>query len=148
MTKNKDIVFAKSTDKIEDIQDKFEKYNYSRLPISKTNKPQQIYGIIYQKEFYEMLLNEEYDLKEVIIPPLETKPNIKISRLLKTFQKEHQHMAIVKSNNKVIGLITMEDIIEELVGEIEDEYDIERDEQAELDDELEEKEKSTENKQN
>lgn len=141
MTKNKDVVFAKNTDTLDDIQDKFEKYNYSRLPISKTNKPQQMYGIIYQKEFYEMLLNEEKDLKSVIVDPLITKPNIKISRLLKTFQKEHQHMALVKTNNKVIGLITMEDIIEELVGEIEDEYDVERDEQAELEDELEAEEK-------
>ena len=141
MTKGRDVIFVKDGDSYEHIQEVFEKYNYSRLPISKTNKVNTIYGIIYQKEFYEMLINDEQDLKSIIAEPIITKPNIKISRLLKTLQKEHQHMAFVRSNNKIIGIITLEDIIEELVGEIEDEYDIERDEQLELDEALEEIEK-------
>lgn len=127
MTKNKKVIFVKDSDSLEHIQDVFETYNFSRLPIARNNKISSIYGIIYQKEFYEMLLNDEQDLKSIIIEPIYTKPTIKICRLLKTFQKEHQHMAIVKNGNKVYGLITMEDIIEELVGEIEDEYDEERD---------------------
>lgn len=141
MTKGRDVVFVKDGDSYDSIQEVFEKYNYSRLPISKSSKVNSIYGIIYQKEFYEMLINDEQDLKSIIATPIITKPNIKISRLLKTLQKEHQHMAFVQSNNKIIGIITMEDIIEELVGEIEDEYDIERDEQAELDEQLEELER-------
>ena len=142
MTKGKDVIYVQDGDSYDTIQEVFEKYNYSRLPISKTSKVNTIYGIIYQKEFYEMLINDEQDLKSIIVEPIITKPNIKISRLLKTLQKEHQHMAFVRnSNNKIIGIITLEDIIEELVGEIEDEYDIERDEQAELDEALEEAEK-------
>ena len=141
MTKGKDVVFVNNNDSYDTIQEIFEKYNYSRLPISTTTKVGNIYGIIYQKEFYEMLINDEQDLKSIIASPIITKPNIKISRLLKTLQKEHQHMAFVQSKNKMIGIITLEDIIEELVGEIEDEYDIERDEQAELDEQLEELER-------
>lgn len=141
MTKGRDVIFVNDNDSYDTIQEIFEKYNYSRLPISKTSKVNNIYGIIYQKEFYEMLINDEQDLKSIIASPIITKPNIKISRLLKTLQKEHQHMAFVQSKNKIIGIITMEDIIEELVGEIEDEYDIERDAQAEIDEELEELER-------
>lgn len=141
MTKARDVVYVRDGDSYDTIQEVFEKYNYSRLPISKTQKVNTIYGIIYQKEFYEMLINDEKDLKSVIVDPIITKPNIKISRLLKTLQKEHQHMAFVQQNNKIIGIITLEDIIEELVGEIEDEYDIERDEQAEIDEKMEELQK-------
>ena len=141
MTKGRDVVYVTDNDNYDTIQEVFKKYNYSRLPISKTTKVGNIYGIIYQKEFYEMLINDEQDLKSIIASPIITKPNIKISRLLKTLQKEHQHMAFVQSKNKIIGIITLEDIIEELVGEIEDEYDIERDEQAEIDEQLEELEK-------
>ena len=128
MTKGRDIVFVKNSDSLETIQEVFETYNYSRIPIAKNNKYSSIYGIIYQKEFYEMLLNNEKDLNSIIVNPLSTKNSIKISRQLKTFQKEKQHMAFVKSKTgKIVGLITMEDILEELVGEIDDEYDEERD---------------------
>ena len=133
MTKNKDVIFITDSDSLEKIQEIFETYNYSRLPICKTNNINTVYGILYQKEFYEMLLNDENDLKSIVFEPLFTKSNIKISRQLKTFQKERQHMAIVKNKkNKVVGIITMEDILEELVGEIEDEYDEERDNVEEL----------------
>lgn len=128
MTKNKDVIYIKDSDSLEKIQEVFETYNYSRLPICRTDKLNTVYGIVYQKEFYEMLINDETDLKSIIVEPLITKPYIKISRQLKTLQKERQHMAIVKNKkNKVVGIITMEDILEELVGEIEDEYDEERD---------------------
>jgi len=127
MTKPKKIIFIKASDSLEQIQDTFERYNYSRLPISKDNTVNGIYGIVYQKEFYEMLLNDEKDLKSIVVDALYVKPIIKISRQLKTFQRENLHMAIVKNGKKVVGLVTMEDILEELVGEIEDEYDEERD---------------------
>ena len=133
MTKNKDVIFIKKSDTLEHIQELFETYNYSRLPISKTENINGIFGVVYQKEFYEMLLNDSNDILSIVMEPLFTKTKIKISRLLKTLQKEKIHMAIVKNkNNKVAGIITMEDILEELVGEIEDEYDEERDSIEEL----------------
>lgn len=142
MTKAKDVIFIKKSHSLDHIQELYEIYNYSRLPISKTNNINEVYGIMYQKEFYEMLLNDETDMHDIVMEPVFTKPNIKISRLLKTMQKEQIHMAIVKSkNNKVVGIITMEDILEELVGEIRDEYDEERETIEELNDN-----KSIENK--
>lgn len=128
MTKAKNVIFVKDSDSLDAIQDIFESYNHSRLPIAHTSNISTVYGLIYQKEFYEMLLNDSSDLNSIVAEPVFTKPNIKISRLLKTLQREKKHMAIVKNKNgKVIGIVTMEDILEELVGEIEDEYDEERD---------------------
>lgn len=128
MTKAKNVKFVKDSDSLDYIQDMYETYNHSRIPIARNNNINSIYGIIYQKEFYEMLLNDQTNLESIIAEPIFTKSNIKISRLLKTLQKEKKHMAIVKNKKgKVVGIITMEDILEELVGEIEDEYDEERD---------------------
>lgn len=101
----------------------FDDTNYSRIPIYRENI-NNIIGIIYLNDFYEMLLNSSRSLSEIIRKPIFTLPDIKISYLLKRFQKLHQHMAIVKDREKnTLGLITMEDILEEIVGEIEDEYD-------------------------
>ena len=133
MTKGKDVIFIKKSDTIEHIQELFETYNYSRLPISKNETLNGIYGIVYQKEFYEMLLNDSTDIQSIVMEALFTKTSIKISRLLKTLQREKIHMAFVKNKkDKISGIVTLEDIIEELVGEIEDEYDEERDSIEEL----------------
>ena len=73
MTKNKDVIFIKKSDTLEHIQELFETYNYSRLPISKTENVNGIFGIVYQKEFYEMLLNNSNDILTIVMEPLFTK---------------------------------------------------------------------------
>ena len=125
MVKAKDIVHIKITDSIDKIKNIFAQSNYSRLVVCKTSSIQTAYGIIHQKDLFEFLVNKGTDLSTIIIAdPIIVKPTKKISRLLKEFQSARQHMAIVKDNNdKVIGIVTMEDILEELVGEIKDEND-------------------------
>lgn len=124
MTKAKDVVFIKKTEPIEEIKKAFADSNYSRLIVTKKNDLQSAYGYIHQKDLFEFLVNNEKDINKIIISdPIITKPTNKISRLLKKFQSEHQHLAIVKDDDKVVGIITMEDILEELVGDIKDEND-------------------------
>jgi CBS domain containing-hemolysin-like protein len=81
MTKSRDVIYVSDGDSYQTIQDIFEKYNYSRLPISKNSKANSIYGIIYQKEFYEMLINDELDLKSIIVDPI-IKNNKKYTNIL------------------------------------------------------------------
>ena len=124
MTKAKEVVFVKATDPIEKIKQTFADSNYSRLIVTKNNSLQSAYGVIHQKDLFEFLVDKETDINKIIIKdPLITKPTNKVSRLLKKMQTERQHMAIVKDDNKVVGIVTMEDILEELVGEIRDEND-------------------------
>ena len=98
--------------------------NRSRLVVCKSTKLDTAYGVIHQKDLFELLVKGETDISKIIMTDIVVcKPTHKISRLFKKLQRNHQHLAIVKDENKVVGIVTMEDILEELVGEIEDEND-------------------------
>jgi magnesium and cobalt transporter len=76
------------------------------------------------------LLNLEHNkgllvLQDIVYPVTKVPESKKVAELLKEFQKGHTHIAIVTSaSGNTVGLITLEDLLEEIVGEIEDEYDI------------------------
>lgn len=108
-------------DKIEEI---FRMNSYSRLPVFETTIDT-IVGVIHQKDFYDLMYHNKGSIKKIIKPVIYTSPNTKISTLLKQLQSAKLHMAVVLDEyGGTDGLITVEDIIEELVGEIWDEHDI------------------------
>ena len=96
---------------------------YSRLLIYQ-DSIDHILGTVHQKDFYVGCGITEKPLKEIIVPPLFVLENEPISRLLKTLQKAKTHVAVVVDEyGGTCGIVTMEDILEELVGEIWDEHD-------------------------
>lgn len=95
------------------------KQGHSRLPIY---KGENIVGIIYVKDFLIGIKNQT-NWQKLIRTPYFVQTSMKINALLKEFQKSHIQMALVKNElGKVVGLVTMEDLLEEIVGEIHDEY--------------------------
>ncbi|MCK4403720.1 MAG: HlyC/CorC family transporter [candidate division Zixibacteria bacterium] len=102
---------------------------FSRIPVYKDNLDN-IVGIIYAKDIINLLQNRELIiLEDILRRPYFVPDSMKISELLKNFQKKQLHMAIVLDEfGGTAGLITLEDIIEEIVGEIRDEYDQEEEE--------------------
>lgn len=88
-------------------------------------------GIVYAKEFFNMLSKSDKDKIDIrkamkMKPPLFIPETMKISNLLREMQKKRVHMAIVIDEyGAVTGLVTLEDLLEEIVGEIRDEYDTE-----------------------
>lgn len=102
----------------------FLKENYSRIPIYH-NSPDDIIGVVHFKDLFGKL-HEKQDgiVKDLIRPVLFSPETKKISLLLKEFQKKQMHMAIVIDEyGGTEGLVTVEDILEEIVGDIFDEYD-------------------------
>jgi CBS domain containing-hemolysin-like protein len=99
---------------------------YSRIPVFKETIDN-IIGIIYSKDLISAAEHKELILLQDILRPATFIPDTKhIGELLKEFQKKHVHLGVVvNEHGGVEGLVTLEDIIEEIVGEIEDEYDIE-----------------------
>jgi putative hemolysin len=125
MTPWKKVVIATSSESEYEIKTMFEVYNYSRVPYL-DGETREVLGFLLQKDFYEMLLEKNCTIESIIKEPLFFSFDMKISDAFEQFQKIKQHSAIVvDKDNKPIGIVTMEDIIEELVGEIEDEYDAE-----------------------
>lgn len=110
----------------EKIIEKVIEEGYSRIPVYKDNIDNVI-GVIYSKDIISAAEHKEIIVLQDIIRPAHFIPETKhIGDILKDFQKKHIHLGIVvNEHGGVEGLVTLEDIIEEIVGEIEDEYDTE-----------------------
>lgn len=107
-----------------DLMDKINKCGYSRIPVYRETIDR-IEGILYIKDLLPYLEKDEsFKWSSLLRPGYFVPENKKIDSLLKDFQEKHVHMAIVVDEyGGTSGLITMEDIIEEIVGEIRDEFD-------------------------
>ena len=102
----------------------FKETGYSRLPVYE-EEIDKIIGVINQKDFHNYIAGTNRNIADYVMPVVFVSTAIKISDLLKKMQKLKTHMAIVIDEyGGTEGLVTMEDIIEELVGEIFDEHDV------------------------
>lgn len=99
---------------------------HSRIPVHK-ERIDNIIGLLYLKDLLPYLSKRQggdVELEKLVRPAYFVPEQKKIDELLREFQKERMHMAIVVDEyGGVSGLVTMEDVIEEIVGEIQDEYD-------------------------
>ena len=103
-----------------------EEEQFSRYPVY-SKELNDIRGILYSKDFLTTLAKTgQVDIRKIIKPPFFIPETMKISLLLREMQKKRIHMAlVVDEHGGIAGLVTIEDLIEEIVGEIRDEYDIE-----------------------
>lgn len=107
----------------EEIENVFLESGYSRLPIH-DGDVDHINGILYQKDFYRLVVHGKKSVEDVAWPAIFASKHKKIGDLLKELQQAKQHIAIVIDEfGGTVGLVTMEDILEEIVGDIWDEYD-------------------------
>lgn len=125
MTPKKDMVAVDINGKLDEIIEKVLESGYSRLPVYKDNIDN-IIGVINMKDLLSLSYNKDLILfQDIVYPATYVVSSKKVTELLKEFQKGHTHMAIVTDDKgKIEGVITLEDLIEEIVGEIEDEYDV------------------------
>ncbi len=107
----------------EEIATVFTETGYSRLPVYEESMDH-IVGIIYHKDFYNYVYNTDQDINTIMRPCRFITKTKKIGDLLKELQQEKLHIAVVVDEfGGTIGIVTLEDILEELVGEIWDEHD-------------------------
>ena len=123
LTPRVDIVAVEDTDTMDEIAKAFDESGYSRLPVYHEDIDN-IVGVIHEKDFHAARYHGHDDVSAIVSTVLYTTANTKISDLLRILQKAKAHMVIVVDEyGGTEGLCTMEDIVEELVGEIWDEHD-------------------------
>ena len=107
----------------EKIAEVFKESGFSRLPVFEKNIDR-IVGVIHQKDFHNYIYRTDRPIDDILKPVIFITKATKISELLKALQKTKSHMAVVVDEyGGTVGIVTMEDILEELVGEIWDEHD-------------------------
>lgn len=121
LTPRVDMTAVEVGDDFDSIARAFEESGYSRIPVYQ-DSVDNIVGILHEKDFYTR--KDGASVRELMTPPLCVVPTIQLAVLLKLLQKTKNHMAVVMDEyGGVLGIATMEDVLEELVGEIWDEHD-------------------------
>lgn len=92
--------------------------SFSRIPVY-DGSLDNVIGILHVRKFLrEYMLNKDIDIKSLLIEPYFVKPNINLDDMFDGFSQHKTHIAIVINNNeRVVGMVTMDDVLEELVGE-------------------------------
>ena len=118
-----DIFALSATELYEDVVAKIVEKGYSRNPVYKENIDE-IIGVLYAKDLLPYLNETNFDWQKLIREPYFVPENKKLDDLLKEFQEKKNHLAIVVDEyGGTNGIITLEDVIEEIVGDISDEFD-------------------------
>ncbi|MGH2783731.1 MAG: hemolysin family protein [Actinomycetota bacterium] len=127
MTPRPDMIAVEAEMKLKDVLTLVLKHGFSRVPVQDKSMDN-IVGIAYAKDVMRRLHNgrtrKEIAVKEIVRPAMFVPESKRISELLREMQVKKTHMAIVVDEyGDVAGLVTLEDLLEEIVGEISDEYD-------------------------
>ena len=123
LTPRVDVVAVEDDISLEELAQTFAESGYSRLPVYH-GTIDNIIGVVHEKDFYIARLKKATKIDDLVAPTLYTTGSTQISQLLRTLREQHHHMAVVVDEyGGTEGIITLEDILEELVGEIWDEHD-------------------------
>ena len=118
-----DVFAVEENATMDEVKEVFQKTGYSRLPVYKETIDNVI-GLIHERDFFAGYINGEKEIGYLVQDIVFTTEYTRISALLKQLQKQKIHMAAVSDEyGGLVGIVTLEDILEELVGEIWDEHD-------------------------
>ncbi len=123
LTPRVDLVAAEDTATMEEVAALFAESGYSRLPVYH-DTVDNIIGVLHEKDFYACRYHKQSSFMDALGQVIATTGSTKISQLLRILQQAKAHMAVVVDEyGGTEGIVTLEDILEELVGEIWDEHD-------------------------
>lgn len=102
----------------------FSQYQFSRFPVYE-GSPDNVIGMLHFKDLVPLIGSQEQtSMRSILRPILFIPERVKVNQLLKEFKEQHMHIAMVINEfGAIVGLVTLEDVLEEIVGEIRDEYE-------------------------
>lgn len=128
MTPRKSVISISYDASDKEILEIIEEESYSRIPVYEDN-PDKIIGILHACDYLLKRNEKDFDLKSILHTPVFVPETVSLDVLFKDMQTDHNHLAVVVNEyGETSGIVTMEDILEEIVGEIWDERDEEIDE--------------------
>ena len=128
MTPRKSVISISYDTSDKEILEIIEEESYSRIPVYEDN-PDKIIGILHACDYLLKRNEKNFDLKSILHTPVFVPETVSLDVLFKDMQTDHNHLAVVVNEyGETSGIVTMEDILEEIVGEIWDERDEEIDE--------------------
>lgn len=120
-----DIVSVNAELQSSEAVDIFLRHGFTRLPVYEGNQDN-IIGMVYLKDVFALTAHSQTKpLKEIMRPIMFVPESMKVNQLLREFRQQHMHIAMaLNEHGSLIGLITLEDVLEEIVGEISDEHEL------------------------
>ena len=128
-----DVDFISCSDTKEELFEKILKSGHSRFPVY-SESTDNVIGVLYVKDVLKAIVqNQEIDISKIVRKPYFVPETKIIHSLLREFKRRHLHIAIaIDEYGGISGIVTMEDIIEEIVGDIQDEFDKENEDIIEI----------------
>lgn len=125
MVSRTDVDFVDINEKTDVTLAMIHRTKHTRYPIC-DGSLDDVLGVLHVKDISGETINDGFDWKSLMRPPKKVPENMPISKLLRHFQGTHQHMAfVVDEYGMMIGIVTLENVLEEIIGEVADEFDVE-----------------------
>ena len=126
------MIAIRADDELREFLPKLTESAHSRFPVLAADNPDEVIGILFAKDLLKLILDERAErlvLKDYLRPAFFVPESTHLDKLIREFRSKKSHMAIVVNEyGGIAGLVTLEDALEQIVGEIDDEHDYEADE--------------------
>ncbi len=120
-----DVEFLNANESLENCLNQARRSRHTRFPLCEGSLDK-VVGVVHIKDLIGLVPDEAFELRSIARPPKSVPENIPISRLLRHFQATRQHMAfVIDEYGTTIGIVTLENVLEQIVGPVQDEFDLE-----------------------
>ena len=120
-----DVDFVDVSQPVTDTMAMIRRTRHTRYPVCEGSLDN-VLGVLHIKDLLREDLDEDFDFREIARPPRKVPESLPVGKLLKHFQGTHQLMAfVIEEQGTVIGIVTLENVMEQIVGDVADEFDIE-----------------------
>lgn len=126
MVPRNEVEYFDINDSVQECIEKARRTKHTRYPVC-DGSLDEVLGVVHVKDLVGIQVDESFDWRKIMRPPKKVPANMPISRVLRHFQASHQLLAfVIDEYGTIIGIVTLENVLEQIIGEVEDEFDTEQ----------------------